>query len=783
MRYLILKIFLIFFGLCLGIDINAQLIFKTGSFLMEVNENSEIIKLLDLKNNVNYVPEIHPGYLVRVKSSGKDLAPLHVKVKKNMLYFTFEGGIELHVQADQKKDYLRFELKKTVLPEKIDAVLWGPINNTIYETIGEVVGVVRNKDFAIGIQSLNPKTAGGKITNDEGSMSAGSTASKEEFGSSLQAFCMNQARDRVITVWNLHKNVPVKALEGYTMEGSAIALFGTSAADALLMIGRIEVGEGLPHPVIDGEWIKTSKVTGRPYLIASFNEKNFDRMLEYTERLGFYSIYHGHPFETWGHFDLLKELFPNGREGMKQCVEKANAKNIRVGVHTLTNFITTNDPFVTTNANSGLMAAGISILQGDIDEAATDIVVDNYEYFAQVSTLNSVLIGNEIIRYQEVTSEKPFTLKNCIRGDYGTKAISHKKGEQAKKLMDYPYKTLFPDWPMMNEMIQNMADFFNETGVSHMDFDGHEGACYTGRGDYAMHYFADEFLKKTDHLVVNGTSNLSHYYWHMNSYCNWGEPWYASFRESQSQHRFNLQPFHERNYNPNMLGWFLLTPDTFVEDIEWMMARAAGYNAGYALVADYESLEKNPNTDIIIGYIRTWEEAKKLGIFSEEQRTRLKDLERDFHLEKSGANQWKLQSFEKFKFEHPKKILQPGEPTLSRWEFNNAYEPQPLHLQLLVTGGDAAIVENIEIEVDNFFKLNIPASVKKGQTLVWDNSKQMKLYNDRGQFIKAIDVDRILPELKNGKHVITIGAGTMEGEEPVIKGAVKLKGGIEVIEK
>jgi hypothetical protein len=232
-----------------------------------------------------------------------------------------------------------------------------------------------------------------------------------------------------------------------------------------------------------------------------------------------------------------------------------------------------------------------------------------------------------------------------------------------------------------------------------------------------------------------------------------------------------------------MLGWFLLTPDTFVEDIEWMMARAAGYNAGYALVADYESLEKNPNTDIIIGYIRTWEEAKKMGIFSEEQRTRLKDLERDFHLEKSGANQWKLQSFEKFKFEHPKKILQPGEPTLSRWEFNNAYEPQPLHLQLLVTGGDAAGVENIEIEVDNFFKLNIPAAVKKGQTLVWDSSKQMKLYNDRGQFIKAIDVDRSLPELKNGKHVITIGAGTMEGEEPVIKGTVKLKGGIEVIEK
>lgn len=107
---------------------------------------------------------------------------------------------------------------------------------------------------------------------------------------------------------------------------------------------------------------------------------------------------------------------------------------------------------------------------------------------------------------------------------------------------------------------------------------------------------------------MNGSSNLSHYYWHINSYINWGEPWYASFRESQSEHRFRNQAFLERNYQHNMLGWFLMTPSTFVEDIEWMMARAAGYNAGYAFVCDYESFKKNPNTDIIIDYIRMWEE-------------------------------------------------------------------------------------------------------------------------------------------------------------------------------
>ncbi|MCG7858937.1 hypothetical protein MD537_18315, partial [Flavihumibacter sediminis] len=189
-------------------------------------------------------------------------------------------------------------------------------------------------------------------------------------------------------------------------------------------------------------------------------------------------------------------------------------------------------------------------LSADIDETATSIVVDGYEYFAQGSTLNSILIGNEIIRYQEVSKEKPYTLINCVRGAFNTKPAVHKKGEQVKKLMDFPYKTMFPNWEMQQQLIKNMAGFFNETGVSHMDFDGHEGACYTGRGDYAENYFADEFLKSVKHIVVNGSSIINHFYWNHNSYINWGEPWYASFRESQSEHRFRLQPFFERNYMP-----------------------------------------------------------------------------------------------------------------------------------------------------------------------------------------------------------------------------------------
>ncbi len=765
----------------------AQAIFKTNTFLMEIGTDGSVTKMLNPATGTDYVPESRPGQLIRIKSAGLEMPPQTIRFHDNIIQLMFEGGPELEILVTQNKDYIKFELIKVLHADKIDAILWGPFHTTISETIGEVVGVVRNLEYAIGMRALNAKTIGGQLLNEEGvtggaAAITGNTASPEEFGSSVQAFSINQALDRVITVWHNHHNCPVAGLPDYTLEGGAIAIFGTTPDRALQTIGIINQSEGLPYQVIDGAWTRTSKITGKPYLIASFSEENFDEMLDFTERLGFYSIYHSHPFETWGHFDLRKILFPNGREGMKACVEKANAKNIRVGVHTLTNFITTNDPFVTTEANSGLMAAGISFLNENIDATSTEIAVDNYEYFAQASTLNSVLIGNEIIRYQEVSKDQPYKLINCIRGAFETKATAHKKGDPAKKLMDYPYKTLFPDWEMQNQLIQNMADFFNETGVSHMDFDGHEGTCYTGRGDYAANYFAGEFLKKVNHLVVNGSSNMNHYYWNANSYINWGEPWYANFRESQSEHRFSLQPFFERNYMPNMLGWFLMTPDTFVEDIEWMLARAAGYNAGYAFVADYQSFKLNPNTDMIINAIRTWEEAKELGIFSEAQRIQLKDLEKDFHLEKTGMNQWILQGYEKFNFEHRRTILQPGQPSHTEFTFNNAHQSQPIHLQLLITGDASAKVSDIVLEVDNFFTVKIPGTFNKGETLVWDGTPVMKLYDDKGKLMRTVAIDKSLAELTTGTHKISIDAGAMEGTAPIIKATIRLRGSVDLIQ-
>jgi len=338
--------------------------------------------------------------------------------------------------------------------------------------------------------------------------------------------------------------------------GSKIALFGCAATDALKRVGQIEVAEGLPHPEFDGVWAKESAEPGRSYLITAFSEKTVDEWLEYTKRANLACLYHSGPFESWGHYELSPRFFPNGIEGMKECVKKAKKLGIRIGVHTLTNFINTSDPYVSPVPDPRLAKTGISRLVEDVDGIVVEIPVASPEYFnnTQANWLRTVMVGQELIRYGAVSEKEPWRLLDCQRGAFGTRPAPHKKGEEIAKLLDHPYKVFFPNYDMQHEIAIRLAELFNETGISHFDFDGHEGCWASGQGDFAVEMFAKVFYDHLERPVFNGSSNSKPYYWHINTAVNWGEPWGAGFREGMPEYRFNNQPLLERNYMPNMLG-------------------------------------------------------------------------------------------------------------------------------------------------------------------------------------------------------------------------------------
>jgi len=593
---------------------------------------------------------------------------------------------------------------------------------------------------------------------------------RTEFGATLNAFSLDRSRPRTVFGWkewgDRFPNMPVPPMPGETLVGSQIALFGCHPSMVLETIGAIEIAEGLPHPLIEGRWSKISPETGRSYLIAGFSEANVDTLLEVVEQAGLMTLYHDGPFETWGHFRLRPDQFPNGRDGMRRCVEKATARGIRIGAHTLTNFITPNDPFVTPKPDRRLAETGRGALAEAIDAVQTRIPVQDTLYFAneQANWLRCVRIEDELVQYPAVTREAPFELIDCTRGAFGTSAASHAGGEPVGKLLDHGYKVFFPTFELQEDLIRNLAEFFNATGVSQMDFDGHEGCYATGQGNFAMEHFAERFCALVDHTVVNGSSRSSHFYWHAGHYLNWGEPWYEGFRESMQQYRIDNQALLERNYLPNMLGWYLLTEHTTLADIEWMLARAAGYDAGFALATSIGAIRTNPELGSILDAIREWETARRLGGFKPQMREALKDPRREFHLA-AVTGGWELFDYHKVSYENPLNDAGTGTGAPLLWA--PPVSGYPLRFALR-TGKDAGAILNPVLVIDDRFRARLPVRLAPGHSLACDGEANVRVYDEKGRHLESVPLPEGVVLLDDTAHSVQFSWELEEGVQPHI---------------
>jgi hypothetical protein len=325
-----------------------------------------------------------------------------------------------------------------------------------------------------------------------------------------------------------------------------------------------------------------------------------------------------------------------------------------------------------------------------VDATQKEIPVAAPDIFRKKTDMNTVVIGDELVRYGSVSAEAPWRLLDCRRGAWGTPAAAHPANAAVGKLMDHGYKVFLTDANLAQEVARNIAKLCNHAGAMQISLDGLEGNWSTGYGQYGRTLFTkawyDALSPDLRGRVINDASNPGHFNWHIYTRMNWGEPWYAGFRESQTLYRFKNQVYFERNLMPHMLGWFALRPDTSIEDAEWLLARAAGFDAGFALASSLAStaqLTADPSsadaakqfgaTPAILTAIREWETARLTGTFPPEVKALLRDNSREFHLEAAGDHRWRLYEVQPSRFTHDA-----GQPTPSEFQFSNTSTPQPL---------------------------------------------------------------------------------------------------------
>lgn len=748
---------------------------KTKDTKISINDKgyfcSIVIDLQEILHEGNYP-------LIMACSDGKLIVPLKVSQKENSLICSMSDNKIIVLNYSESVVCITFEVVSVA--ENYDAVILAPMAVNINETVGDVIGVVQGNGVAFGIQSLNIKTNAGipqeytktiqKYFNYEGNPTSVSTATIPVArlaathigdGAMFQFSCRNRNKTEYRKVQQVEESLvlPVNGDDAH-IKGAKIAIFGSKKEETLTRIGEIEIEQNLPHPMFANEWAKTSRSSMKAYMISDFSEENFDLALEKCKRAGFDYIYHIEPFETWGHFDWNSSFVKNDDASVKVLVDKAKTQGISVGIHTLSNFMTTNDKFVTPIPSKHLLKQTILTLTDDIDATQTDFSIKKSTVFSIPSTLNAMQIEDEIITFGTTEeSNDIISLKNCKRGAFGTTAAAHNKEKPLFKLWDYPYKTLFPDLVLQDQFVDRLVEIFNNTGLAQISFDGLEGCTYTGQDDYATARFVSRWWNSLNHNVINDASNLNHFTWHIHTRMNWGEPWGETMRTGQIENRIKNQDFFSRNLFPRMLGWFLIRladkkfECTSLEDLEWAMSEAAGFDAGYSMTIYMRTINRHGQIDLLLEAIKNWDELRLSNSFSDEQKTRLRKPETEWHLEKKDSETFLLYPLYISKHYHCNLAeMQPGQPGGADWQWDSPNE-SAFALRLRVDGDSEATIKNPTFTTQTGI-IKFPCEIKSGQYLLYDFDGKAIVTDKDYNIIEAIQPQGFAKLLK-GQSVIS----------------------------
>ena len=252
-------------------------VFDAGALRVGFGRTGQIQSLYDLERKKEYLVANQPAPLLTLVLEGKTVSPTSATYDEaaKLLKVAYGTGVTATVAVVAGPTHLRLELT-SVDGARPTQIHWGPLPTTIGQSVGEVIGVVRDDKFALGIQSLGIETFGGATPIGPESSRLFASAIEQHGG----------------------------------IRGSKIALFGCPAAQALETIGKIEVAEGLPHPMLDGVWSKVSPTARLSFLVVSFGENTIGEACDFADKCGVKYVYHPGPFECHGHFKLNRAEFP-----------------------------------------------------------------------------------------------------------------------------------------------------------------------------------------------------------------------------------------------------------------------------------------------------------------------------------------------------------------------------------------------------------------------------------------------------------------------------------------
>jgi len=806
---------------------------KTRYSSISIDNKGFITSIKDIKTNKEYNPKGLSSALMSLSNHKDYIHPVKASYNpnRNEISLSFSNGAVATIKAEQKKEYFKFQLLSLTKKEQVDNIVWGPYKTNISKTIGDVLGVVRDDNFAIGMLGLNDNTTGGPPTDGDMSfmyyfihspdpakfplpsnlkegqvftiggdgisdvafyshpeeyyrMNYGNGAILEPaFGSSISMHSRDRKKEQMIRFPVLPDNLDGKANSArYQLVlptdagfiGSSMALYACPDSLGLKTIEKIVLAEGLPHPEIDGKWIKDPKAY-RPDIAWSGVH---DSLVNYAQRLGLKSVqdegmgeYYPNRQNRWGGKKVNFKSAPAMTVPEYGALMKANG--IRWGLHTLCEFLQPdNNSDVAPVPNDSLAIMQRTVITKQLSPQDTVITVADRAYFNEFggwegNHTNVLKIGKELIEYNGITETKPYTFLNVKRGFHGTTKGSFASGTTIVKLQPNCYHGFAPDMNLQEVYADFYGKWLVDGGMDYIDFDGLESCIYQGHGQYSFKRFFSklfESYKKNGgkYLRVMGSA-VGEGSWHYMSVCNvgGGDHMFSPVNNKWGIEGKDMRYVFESSYLPATFGIISLESDWTMYDAENLQAKSIGWGATYMLGLSERAVENCSEKDAIFKAYRTWENLREEKDFSKALKEKLKDLNYKFHLEQTGKKTFMLYHVHENRFRN-----QPYTPDGKLYQVKNEFESQPLEFAIRVHTPKGEQANGIKITLQNGKQLLIDRKLDDGEFIIFKGNslyvadrsrkKREEILNERNLMLPNGQSDIAVAALHGGSEKIKI---------------------------
>ncbi len=625
---------------------SAEAVFENDFAKLAISSRGRCAALIDRRTGKDHL--LHTTPLVTIRRGDVTYQRAKCKLVDNQLILQFpKAETTVTVRVEAKGKYFTFHVESVSKPN-IDELTFVNLDLQPCQRVNSMSGLASDEQFAVCLRALNLET-NVKVSGESPKLTAASFAT-------------------------------------YGLEQGSAALVACPTPQLIGILREVVRNERLPYSALGGPFSLVAEENRGSYVFARVSEDDVDAWIELALRGGIQTVHLSGWQQSLGHYAPRKDLYPRGLAGLKAVTDRLHAAGLRVGIHTLTGCISTNDPWVCPVPDPRLATDGAYTLATNIGVEASDVLTaeppgDHPTIWAYSSRGNCIRIDDELIQYSGLSTKPSFGFLHCRRGAFGTRVASHTKGT-AVQHMYTRYGGFVADehTSLVDDVADRIAEVYNTCELDQIYMDGAEAE----RGWYGVARMRHAIYTRLERPALVEASCWDHHSWPFHSRVGaWDHPRWG-LKRFADDHLRAIENYRRQYLLEGQLGWWVILGPSrdwnmeMPDEIEYLSVKALAHDVPLSFQTVVAAgTPPNARQDEYLTMVGQCERLRLADYFSETVKRTLREERKEFSLTQAIDGQWQFEPTDYL--EH--KVL--GDMDDSRsWHVTNRFATQPLRMRI-----------------------------------------------------------------------------------------------------